>query len=165
MSSLNQMTLYRTRSRTRKTAESSQKLPKARLPDLRHGTVSGRQKPMLERCQVPRNHAHQRPTALRTAAAAIALVAAVPCPFPKDVSPPITSLGHGNHFRAGSQCLSPFATAAETRFSYPARKNQTSPLRPAWNKFIDALILQKIRIPRYLGQFLQRPRLINVTLH
>ena len=100
-------------------------------------------------------HAHQR-HALRNRAAAIALGCAVPA-RPEDV---VTHhiFGHGITFEPGRNAYRFRYTPQKTRFSTGQKIN--IPLRPAWNKFIDALILQD-QDPRYLGQL--RAKAINVT--
>ncbi len=85
--------------------------------------------------------------ALRNRAAAIALGCAVPA-RPQDV--------HAHHILGKGIFFEPGRGAY--RMSYTAQKTRTTtgvainiPLRPYWNKFLDALVLQD-QDPRYLGQ-------------
>jgi len=124
--------------------QEASKIAKSRAACSRLELFSKAEK-MLDDARV-KNHPHQR-HALRNRAAAIALGCAVPA-RPEDVFTHHI-LGQGITFEPGRNAYRFRYTAQKTRFSTGQTIN--IPLRPAWNKFIDALILQD-QHPRYLGQ-------------
>ena len=124
--------------------QESTKIAKARAAGSRLELLREAEK-MLDDAKF-KNLPHLRHAA-RNYAAAIALGCAVPA-RPEDV---VTHhiLGVGITFEPGRNAYRFRYTPQKTRFSTGQKIN--IPLRPAWNKFIDALILQD-QDPRYLGQ-------------